>query len=389
MTRRIVGVGIVAALISLALASVSSAAEPVKIGIVSELTGSGATAGIRFQRGVLMAMDDINAKGGMLGRQVEQFSLDTRTEPAVSVAAMMKAVEQKPFVVMGTVYSGSTIVNMKVLERAGIPQITASGAPEITEQGNLNIFRMELNSALEMKETAKWLTDVLKTKKLAILYSSDAMGKGLRDALVELLKPQGVQIVADVTSEVGQSDFTGELARIKASGADTFFLYVHEEETGRVFRQAREIGLNKMMRFVGSSTLLTANVLRLAGDAADGALAHVGLTNTSPAIMPVAARYEKKYQEQPDHNFMKGYIGLQIANAVVEETKSFDQQKFRDFLHNRTLCVKKHPGILLDVHYDGKGDFDRDTFIITTKNGKQVLQGTLPALEPALLAECK
>ena len=382
-------VGSVCAMVLLGFSPVGIAAEPVKIGIVSELSGTGATAGIRWQRGVLMAIDDINAKGGMLGRPIEQFSLDTKTEPPVSVAAMMKAVEQKPFLVMGTVYSGSTIVNMKVLQQAGIPQITASAAPGITEQGNLNIFRVELNSALEMKKTAKWLTEGLKTKKLAIIYTSDAMGKGLRDALAEILKPQGVQMVAEIVSEIGQSDFTGELARVKQSGADTFFVYVHEEETGRLFRQAREMGLNKMMRFVGSSTLLTTDVLRLAGDAADGALAHVGLTNTSPAIMPIAVAYEKKYQEEPDHNFMKGYVGFQIANAVVAETKSFDQQKFRDYLHDRTLCVKSHPGILLDVYYDAMGNFDRDTFIITAKNGKQVLQGTFPALDPGKLARCK
>ena len=387
-SRKVVS-SVIAAVAILGLAAVCPAAETVKIGIVSELSGPGATSGIRWQRGVIMAMEDINAAGGMLGRQIQQFSIDTKGEPAVSVAAMMKAVEEKPFVVLGTVYSGSTIVNMQVLQKAGIPQITGSSAPGITAQNNPNIFRTELNSALETKKTAKWLADVLKTKKLAMIYTSDAMGKGLRDALVELLKPEGVQFVADVVSEVGQADFTGELARIKQSGADTFFIYLHEEECGRILRQAREMGLDKTMRFVGSSTLLTQDSIRLAKDAATGALAHVGLTSAAPALMPLAAKYEKKYQEVVDHNFMKGYIALQVVNAVVDETKSFDQQKFRDYLHNRTLCVKNHPGMLQDFHYDGNGDFDKETFIITAKNETQVIQGTLPPLDPGVFAQCK
>jgi len=131
MIRKILFIGFVVAMVWAILPSAGITAETVKIGIVCELSGSGAPAGMRWQRGILMAVDEINAADGILGRQIETFSLDSKTEPPVSVAAMKKAIEKEPYVVMGTVYSSSTVVNMSVLQKAGIPQFTGSTAPPI------------------------------------------------------------------------------------------------------------------------------------------------------------------------------------------------------------------------------------------------------------------
>ena len=240
------------------------AAEPVKMGIVCELSGSGAPSGLRWERGVLMAVDEINAAGGIMGRKIETFSLDTRTEAPVSVAAMKKAIGRKPFVVMGTVYSSSTIVNMTVLQQAGVPQMTGSEAPRITQQGNPNIFRSSYHAGLGMQKVIKWITEVLKVKKIAILYANNEFGKGGRDALVELLEPKGVEIAADIPCEVGQADFAGELARVERSGSDAIFIYHHEEENARLLVQIHDMGLDKEMKVLGHVTLITENVLKLA-----------------------------------------------------------------------------------------------------------------------------
>ena len=153
-------------------------ADPVTVPIVCELSGPGAPSGMRWERGVLMAAEDINASGGILGRKIETFSLDTKTEAPVSVAAMRKAIERKPFVVMGPVYSGSAIACMGVLQQAGIPQFVGSESPSITKQGNPNIFLTSYNAGLSMQKVIKWLTEVLKVKSMAIVYANSEMGKG-------------------------------------------------------------------------------------------------------------------------------------------------------------------------------------------------------------------
>jgi branched-chain amino acid transport system substrate-binding protein len=369
--------------------SLGTAAEPLTVAIVCELTGPGAPVGARWQKGVQMAAEEINASGGVLGRQIETFTLDTGTDPAASVAAMKKAIERKPFVVLGTVYSSSTIVNMSILQQAGIPQITGSGAAPITQKGNMNIFRTQMNGELAMQKMVKWITEILKVQKMAIVYANDVMGKGARDPLLQLLPPKGVQIVADVSTEVGQTDFTGEVARVKTSGADTIFIYLHEEECGRMLPQIKEMGLTKTMRIIGPETLATEDTIRLAREAANGIQSHVELSPVADMWKPVAEKYAKKYNETADHNFFKGYLGTQIFNAVMRDIKVFDQQKFRGYLHNRTLCVKDHAGIRNSIHYDEKGDIDWSTLIVTVKDQKQVIQSMVPPLHPEHFEKCK
>ena len=355
-------------------------ADTVKFGIVCEMSGGGAPVGKNWERGVLMAVEEINQAGGILGKKIETFTLDTQSKAPVSVAAVKKAIEKKPFAVFGTIYSSSTVVNMSFLEKAGIPQFTGSEAPKVTQQGNQNIFRSSYHAGLSMQKAAKWLTEVIKTQNMAIIYVNNAFGKGGRDALVGLLTAKGVKIVSDVATEPGQTDFTGELARVKTSGADTLFLYMHEEESGRIMPRIREVGLDKTMKIVGHTTLLTSDAVRLAGDAANGVQGHVGLTPIAKEQKPLADKYESKYSELPDHNFFKAYISVYIVKAAVEEIGSFDQQKLRDYLHNRTLRAKKYPNLLMDIYYDENGDVDRQSFLIEIRNQKHAIFGILPPL---------
>jgi len=355
-------------------------ADTVKFGIVCEMSGGGAPVGKNWERGVLMAVEEINQAGGILGKKIETFTLDTQSKAPVSVAAVKKAIEKKPFAVFGTIYSSSTVVNMSFLEKAGIPQFTGSEAPKVTQQGNKNIFRSSYHAGLSMKKAVKWLTEVIKTQNMAIIYVNNAFGKGGRDALVGQLTAKGVKIVSDVATEPGQTDFTGELARVKSSGADTLFLYLHEEESGRIMPRIREMGLDKTMKIVGHTTLLTSDAIRLAGDAANGVQGHVGLTPIAKEQKPLADKYESKYSELPDHNFFKAYISVYVVKAAVEEIGSFDQQKLRNYLHNRTLRAKKYPNLLMDIYYDENGDVDRQSFLIEIKNQKHAIFGILPPL---------
>jgi len=245
------------------------------------------------------------------------------------------------------------------------------------------------NAALSMQKVIKWLTEVLRVKNMAIVYANSEMGKGGRDALVKLLEPKGVKIVADLGTEMGQSDFTGELARVKASGADTLFIYHHEEESARILIQIRQLGIDKMMRIVGHVTLITENVLKLAKETSNGVMGQVEFSGYAPPMKALADKYQKKYGELPDHNFYKAYIGLQVVCAAVKELGTFDQQKLRDYLHNRTFCVKNHPGILLDVRYDQNGDLDRESFLVKVENQKHVITGILGPLNTDWAGQCK
>ena len=133
---------------------------------------------------------------------------------------------------------------------------------------------------------------------------------------------------------------------------------------------------------VGETTLTSQKVIELAGEAANGAVAHVGLTADAPdpGIREFAAKFQKEYNYKPDHNGVKGYTGMYIVKAVTERIGKFDQKAFADAMHGIKLSAKQYPGVLMDVSFDNNGDLDRESFMTRVVNGKQEIFATLPAL---------
>jgi len=365
------------------------ASAQVTIAVPIEQSGAGAVVGLRWIRGVEMAVADINKGGGMLGQKVDLFTLDTKTEPPVAVAAVRKAVESKPFVIVGPIYSGSALACMGVARDAGIPQFVGSESPNIIRQGNPNVFLTQNNSENSATMVVEWLTKTVNVKRMAVMYANNDFGKAGRDGLIKQLQPKGVQIVADIATEQGQTSFSGEISRIKAATPDTLFVYMNEEESARALRQIKEAGLEKQMRLIGSSTLMNVDVIRLAKDAVNGVEGFLGETYAAPPLKPLTDRYVAQFKELPDHNFFKSYMGMMAVKATVDETKSFDQQKFREKLHDNTLCVKDHPEILMDVHYSANGDLERQGFIVKVVDEKHAIVNALPPLHPEWFAKCK
>mgnify|MGYP003573873616 CR=1 FL=1 len=155
------------------LSSVASAQDTVKIANVIELSGNGAAIGNNWSDAVNMAVGEINASGGILGKQIEITNYDTQSNPGVSRAQLQKALDDEPYVVLGPIFSSSTRVNMKLTERAGIPQIVGSEAASITQQGHPTIFRTSFGQAMGMPKLVKYLKDVVKAKTVALIYTND------------------------------------------------------------------------------------------------------------------------------------------------------------------------------------------------------------------------
>ncbi|MBI2002716.1 MAG: ABC transporter substrate-binding protein, partial [candidate division NC10 bacterium] len=166
----LVGSAVVAAVLLLAVPA-SSQQPPIKLAIVTELTGAISGPGTNWKDAILMAVDEMNAKGGILGRKIETSVYDTQSDPPTSVAVMRRALNEKPFAVLGTVYSSNTVANMYLPQQAGVPQITGSEAAIITQKDNPNIFRSSFTQAFSMAKLAKWLAEDLKAEKLAIMWA--------------------------------------------------------------------------------------------------------------------------------------------------------------------------------------------------------------------------
>ena len=371
---------LIAACAIAASATLSFAQDVIKIADIVELSGAGATAGTNFKNGVELAVKEINATGGILGKKIQTITTDTQSNPGVAKGLTQKAIDNDVFAIFGPVFSGSIMVSMAESRRAEVPNFTGGEAASITEQGNPYVFRTSFTQATAMPKVARYISDEAKLKTIAIIYVNNDFGKGGLDMIKKALASSPTKVVAEISTESGQVDFSAAVLRAKQSNADGVFAYSNEEESARLLRELRKQGWTKPV--IGETTLTGQKVIDLAGDAANGAIAHVGLTVDAPvpAIRAFRAKFEKEYKYVSDHNGMKGYSGIYVLKAAIEKVGKLDRKAVAAALHTLKVKAADQPGVLMDVAFDSKGDLDRESFMVEVKNGKQVVIATLPPL---------
>jgi branched-chain amino acid transport system substrate-binding protein len=283
--------------------------------------------------------------------------------------------------VFGPTFSGSMLVSMAETRRAEVPNFTGAEAASITQQGNPYVFRTSFTQTTSMPKVARYIATHLKARTVAVIFVNNDFGKGGRDAFRTAADGAGLKVVADISTDSGQVDFSAPVLKAKQSNADVLFVYSNEEESARILRELRKQGWSKPI--VGETTLTGQKVIDLAGEAANGALAHVGLTVDAPipAMRAFRAKFEKEYRYVSDHNGIKGYTGVYLLKAGIEKAGKLDRQAVAKALHGLSVSAAKEPGVIMDVTIDDKGDLDRESFIIEVKNGKQEVKETLPALD--------
>ena len=362
------------------------AQQTIKIANIVELSGGGATAGTNFKNGVELAVKEINAAGGILGKKIESVTSDTQSNPGVAKGLTQKAIDQDVFAIFGPVFSGSIMVSMAESRRAEVPNWTGGEAASITMQGNPYVFRTSFTQATAMPKVAKYITT--KSKSLAIIYVNNDFGKGGLDMVKKALAGSGTAIAAEISTDSGQVDFSPAVLKAKQSNADAVFVYTNEEESARALRELRKQGWTKPI--IGETTLTGQKVIELAGDAANGAVAHVGLTVDAPlpAMLKFKANFYQEYKYISDHNGIKGYTGVYSLKAAVEKVGKLDRKAVAQAMKGLKISAAKYPGVIMDVTFDDKGDLDRDSFLVEVKNGKQEVVATLPPLSaPAAAAK--
>jgi branched-chain amino acid transport system substrate-binding protein len=344
-------------------------------------------AGVNFKRGVEFAISEINKSGGVLGCKVNADYQDTQNIPDRSKQVIAKGVESKPFAVFGTVFSGSTAVNMIEAQRAKIPQFTGGEAAALTDRSrngnNDYIFRTSFGQAISFPKVARFIAKDQKITDVAVVYINNDFGIGGRDAARNTFKAEGINIVTEVAGQPGQTDFSSEVAKVTGSSAKGVFVYMNETENANFLKEyKRQAG---SLPLFGETTLTAASTLGLAGRTADGASAHVGLSSAAPMFQKWVVRYlsftkAKDPVDYPDHNSIKGWFAVHVMKEMAERQNGFDSQQLAKDLKCAKINTTQEPGIFLDVAYDSNGDIDRQSFLSSVVAGEERITKTLPAL---------
>jgi branched-chain amino acid transport system substrate-binding protein len=368
-----------AAALACAVLQPARAADTLELADISELSGAAAPGGINWKNGADLAVQAVNAQGGILGRKLSITHYDTQSNPTVARAQVQKALDGNPFAILGPTASGAVKVTMPLVQQAELPQLVAAQAAELTQSGNPFLFRMNIGQRGSMGKIAQYVQDDLKVKRIAVLWIKNDYGKGGRDIFVEEMKARGIAVVADIPTEPGQVDYAADALKLRDSGAEAIFVYLTYEESARFLIEARRQRITQPL--VGETSLLGQIVVNLAKEAANGVKGLVGMTPDAPldTVRAFKADFTKAYGYAPDFTAMGGYIAVHALKAAAEKAGTTDSAAVAKALHGLTVDVAKTPGILMTTSWDAAGDVYRETYIGEIDNGAMKIVRSLPA----------
>ena len=349
------------------LAGSAFAADPIKIGLVNETTGPNAEAGSYTVNGTRLAVEEVNARGGIMGRPIELKVEDNQSTNPGTVLAYSKLIGEGGLTaIVGPIRSTQIQAASPTIQKGGVPALVGGTDPSLTRVNNPWIFRMRPNDSYSSRVIADFGVNTLKLKQWAIVHSTDAFGSGGMKALSAALEAAGVQPVLVQGYTNNSQDFTPIVLAIKKSGADILATYMtNSPDVGIFAKQLRQLGVG--VPWVGSPSIVTDTAMKLAGPALYGTYAVADFTPGSSAeAKSFAEKYKAKYKLDADVYSSWAYDAINLLKQAIESAKSTDPDKVRAAL----LGVCGWKGVEGTYCFDKNGDGLHGYNVVRNENGK-------------------
>lgn len=370
-----------AAAAALAAAPVA-AQEPIRIGVTQPLTGAFAASGNYVAQGAKIAEDHVNAAGGVLGRKIQLVVEDNKSNPTEAVATAEKLiVKDKVPVMMGAWSSTLTLAVMPKLMEYGVPMLVeTSSSGKITTSGNPWIFRISPTSEMEARAFTP-MVKALGIKKADFLSTNNDFGLGAAKEFSDMLKANGVQIGVMETMDPKATDFSAQLAKIKASGGDTVFVTTAVEQITLILKQAKEQQLKARIITTGGSNS-PDQLIQQAGDAANGSMHLVFFTPWFPDAVKnpeLAKKFVADWNARKHHvgGLTEGFRGWDGVMTIVEAIKAAGKPDPAAI--QKALWNVKVKGINGDIAFIKQGPAGKESaqnvpsvYLVKIDNGKVV-----------------
>jgi branched-chain amino acid transport system substrate-binding protein len=373
-----------AVILALAMSTGSANAQDVvKIGVNEPLTGAVAASGTYVTNGARIAAEELNAKGGIGGMQVELIIEDNKSNPKEAVAAAEKLIvrDEVP-VMMGAWSSTYTLAVMPKLLEYEVPMLVeTSSSGKITKMGNPWVFRISPTSEMEAAAFKEWISK-FGIKKADFLSTNNDFGLGAAEEFVKVLEEAGVEIGVRETMTPDATDMSAQLASIEASGGDTLFVTTGVEQITLVLKQAAALQLDHRIITTGGSSS-PDQLAAQAGAAADGSYHILFFAPWFPEAAPnpeVATKFVEGWNKA-GYEFagltegFRGYDGIMTIAAAIEAAGSTEPSAIRDALWN-----VKVEGVNGDISFIKQGPEGQESgqnvpsvYVVTIKDGKVAL----------------
>ncbi len=341
----IAGVASLAAVLAFAPAQAQ-----IKIGAAGPMTGNYASFGKQLKDGAEMAIADINAAGGVLGKKVELVLGDDACDPKQANSVAQDFAAKGVVFVDGHFCSSSSIPASKVYTEEGILQITpASTNPDFTDKGSWNTFRTCGRDDQQGAVAGAFLAKEYKGRKIAVLNDNTAYGKGLADETKKAMNKGGLQETLYAAYVPGEKDYSALVSRMKQANIDVIYIGGYHTETGLIMRQAKQQGMHPVV--MGGDALVTSEYWQITGEDGEGTI----MTFPSdPRKRPTAAKVVAEFKAKgidPEGYVLYTYAAIQEWAAAANKAGTTNGKKVAEVLRAGTW-----PTVLGNIAYDKKGD---------------------------------
>ena len=366
-----------AAAFALFAGSVQAQETVIRLGHVAPMSGGQAHYGRDNANGAILAVEDLNAKGIMIGGKKAKFELlneDDAADPKQGTAVAQKLVDAKVNGVIGHLNSGTTIPASRIYHDAGIPQISPSATnPKYTQQGYKSAFRVVANDGQLGGTLGKYAINTLKAKNIAVIDDRTAYGQGVATEFVKGAKATlpGVQITQQYTTDKA-TDFNAILTAIKGKNPDIVFFGGMDNVGGPMLRQMKQLGINA--KFMGGDGICTGSLPGLAGDGLiddQVVCAEAGGVDESgkKGMDDFRAAYKKKFGIDVVYNAAYAYDATLTVADAMKKANSADPAKYLP-----ELAKISHKGVTGTIAFDAKGDIKNGSLTLYTyKKGERTL----------------
>jgi branched-chain amino acid transport system substrate-binding protein len=341
--------------------------DKVRIGVFMSLTGSTANFGISSTNGIKMAADEVNAAGGINGKQIEVLVQDDRSDASEAATIVTKFVTQdQVHAILGEVASSRSIAAAPIAQNAKIPMLTPSSTnPEVTRKGNF-IFRSCFIDPVQGAAIAQFAARTLGAKRAAIMVDrKNDYSTGLEKVISATFTKMGGQMVGTQSYQEGDQDFNAQLTDLKGKNPEVIFVPGYYNDVGLIAKQARDKGIT--VPLVGGDGWDSAQLYAIGGTALNGSFFtnHYSPYDTDPKVQKFVNDYKTRFGTIPDALAATAYDAAKIMFDAIKRSTSLDGTAIRDAL----AATKDYPGVTGNVTFNENRDAVKPIVMIEIKDG--------------------
>lgn len=350
-------------------AVLSRADDTIRVGEVASLTGKEAAFGQSSHKGTVLAIEELNAAGGVLGKKIDLITEDNGAKTGESATAVRKLISRdKVVAILGEVASSRSLEMAPIAQASKIPMISPSSTnPKVTEIGNY-IFRVCFIDPFQGTVMAKFAHNTLKSRRVAVLTSvSSAYSVGLAKYFKERFTADGGTIAIEQKFTEGDKDFKAQLTAIKAANVDAIFVPSYYTEAALISKQARELGMN--LPLFGGDGWEAPQLLQLGGSAVEGIYysTHYSPENDAPEVRSFVEKFKKRWGgEVPDAMAALGYDSAKVLADALKRAGTTEPAKLRDAI----AATKDYVGVTGKTTIDPQRNASKAASIVTVKDGQ-------------------